>query len=111
MSDKYVIASARLSCTCGTRTVGLMLTPDRHITSRYRFVANRSDIRVENIVDFGICSALQSKCIRTDVSFTPWLECKDNVVVAGHYAVLDTSVLMCSMGGGTISVDDSGQVR
>jgi len=109
MSTEYVVASARLSCVCGSQTVGLLITLDRHITSKPRFIANRSDIRMENIRSFGTCSALQSACIRTDDSFTPWLDCEDDVIVAGHPAVLTSSKILCSIGGGAISVDSSGQ--
>ncbi|MCL2152488.1 MAG: DUF4280 domain-containing protein [Oscillospiraceae bacterium] len=109
MSTEYVVASAKLSCVCGSRTVGLAVHFDRHITSQNKFVANRSDIRVENIPNFGTCNALQSACVREDASLTPWLEYKDDVIVAGHPAVLKSSILMCSIGGGTISVDSSGQ--
>jgi len=110
MSVEYVVASARLRCTCGSGTVGLRLPVDRHISSGMRFIANRSDMFLDNIGSFGTCSALQSGCIREERSLTPWLDCKDNVIVAGHEAVLKTSILMCSIGGGTISVDDSGQL-
>jgi len=109
MPTEYVVENAILSCTCGAQTVGLLITTDRHITSEHRLVANKSDMCAENIQSFGICSALQIDCIREDISLTPWLDCKDDVIVAGHPAVLTSSKLMCSKGGGTISVDGSGQ--
>ena len=41
-------------------------------------------------------------------SLTPWLDCKDDVLIAGHPAVLESSYLMCVVGGGTIKVDVEG---
>ena len=42
-------------------------------------------------------------------SLTPWLDCKEDVMVAGHPAVVESSYIMCVAGGGTITVVDSGQ--
>ena len=110
MSVEYVVNNATLMCSNGSGVVQLVVIPERNICMEERHVANKSDMRVENIGLFGTCAATnQAPCFRRDASLTPWIECKEDVIVAGHPAVLTTSFLMCKAGGGMITVSDSGQ--
>ena len=109
---EYVVATAMLYCDKGCQNVNLRLPADRRIYSGPFFVANKSDFNCdasdENIGSFGVCTGLHTDC-PADKILTPWLECKDDVIVAGHPAVLETSEMMCATGGGRIIIVFSGQ--
>jgi len=44
-----------------------------------------------------------------NISLTPWLDCKEDVLIGGHPAVVESSYIMCTVGGGTIEIIESGQ--
>ena len=143
MSEEYVVEGAMLKCSASDdeyKRVALYIEDDRKIKIDGKYVANKSDIYVENIPSFGLCKnlsqeysvdcSLDDDSDETDTesedeeeckqpceregnredggigSLTPWLDCKDDVLIAGHPAVLESSYLMCIVGGGTISIDE-----
>ena len=107
MSEEYVVSNAELECSCGELPVNLRVLRVRRIEMEGERVANRGDMRhPTEIGSFGICSSRQNVC--TPI-LTPWLECKGDVIISGHLAVLKSSYLMCMAGGGKITVTGSGQ--
>ena len=135
MAEKYVVSGARLKCSNSSTIVRLNILRDRHIhiEQNGNFIANKSDVFPDNIRTFGQCQGCTSdedengdacsvdsagrggRCIREGSrdgdfgSFTPWLGCKEDVLIAGQPAVLESSYIWCLAGGGKITVADSGQ--
>jgi len=69
-------------------------------------------IDIPEIRDFQPCALKEDRTSRESGGrdiLTPWLDCKEDVLVAGHPAVVESSYIMCTAGGGMITVDHTGQ--
>ena len=119
--ERYVVHGAWLRCSRGSHLVPLTILIDRRIKVGNQFIANKSDVFRANVCYFGTCESRKSACVRTGnrpnvsteniipTSLTPWIDCKENVLIAGHPAVLESSYMLCTVGGGIITVRSSGQ--
>lgn len=125
MSDSYVTSQATIKCSCGDRTVKLIVYPDRTVFLTGKPMANISDhISLYNIPPFGRChttrypatgaatAANKGKltpmpCIPGTVS--DWINGKDDYLIKGEPALLKSSYCRCKWGG-IIRFTDDGQV-
>jgi len=125
MSDSYVTSQATIKCSCGDRTVKLIVYPDRTVFLTGKPMANISDhISLYNIPPFGRChttrypatgaatAANKGKltpmpCIPGTVS--DWINGKDDYLIKGEPALLKSSYCRCKWGG-VITITDDGQV-
>ena len=124
MSDSYVTSQATIKCSCGDRTVKLIVYPDRTVFLTGKPMANISDhISLYNIPPFGRChttrypatgaatAANKGKltpmpCIPGTVS--DWINGKDDYLIKGEPALLKSSYCRCKWGG-VITITDDGQ--
>lgn len=125
MSDSYVTSQATIKCSCGDRTVKLIVYPDRTVFLTGKPMANISDhISLYNIPPFGRChttrypatgaatAANKGKltpmpCIPGTVS--DWINGKDDYLIKGEPALLKSSYCRCKWGG-VITITDDGQI-
>lgn len=125
MSDSYVTSQATIKCSCGDRTVKLIVYPDRTVFLTGKPMANISDhISLYNIPPFGRChttrypatgaatAANKGKltpmpCIPGTVS--DWINGKDDYIIKGNPALLKSSYCRCKWGG-VITITDDGQI-
>lgn len=126
MSDSYVTSQATIKCSCGDRTVKLIVYPDRTVFLTGKPMANISDhISLYNIPPFGKChttrypatgaatAANKGKltpmpCIPGTVS--DWINGKDDYLIKGEPALLKSSYCRCKWGG-IITVTNDGQIE
>ena len=109
MGDEYVVDGAGLACSLGTGPGSLTVPPSRNVILRGKKRANIGDcVPSANVSPFGSClrTAPPSACTP---ACTVWEAGKDDVLIQGMPALLDSSFALCPLGGGVITIFDSGQ--
>jgi len=102
---EYVTTGALIKCNCGS-----LITPLRSSTSTVelagQLACTTSDkIPMVNIMPFGICKTKMTPCIP---ALLLWLDFQPDVVFEGANPLLNTSWIMCSIGG-KIEIVHTGQ--
>ncbi|MCL1981934.1 MAG: DUF4280 domain-containing protein [Clostridiales bacterium] len=109
MADEYVVDGAQLECTMGAAPSTLSILPLHRVQLRGKNRANIGDCKpFANISPFGACKVTSppKPCTPACVK---WLGGKADLLVDGEPALLKSGMLVCSAGGGMISIKDSGQ--
>ena len=91
---------------------GLISNPDGRefvMTAMTQFDGSVEEVLVRDDTPCELKTDHVSRSVGGEGILTPWLDCKDNVLIADHPAVLESSYIMCTAGGGTITVEDTGQ--
>lgn len=127
IEESYICSGAVLKCSCGDCMSSLKILPDKRIFISNQPMANVCDHNsLVNIMPFGRCHT--TKFPPTGVATTSnhgkltpmpcvpktpfvWLESSRDVLVAGNYAILNTSYLKCVYGGIISIVKDGQQPR
>ena len=109
MSTEYVVEGATLECTMGIAS-GRLLVPSPHgIELRGKNRANIGDAKpFVNIPSFGGCTIISPPKPCTPAC-TMWYGGKTDTHLQGLPALLTTGKLICTAGGGLITITDSGQ--
>lgn len=124
MADSYVCSKAKIKCSCGDKISTLTVFPDRTIWLTGEPQANISDhISMRNIAPFGKCHttaypATGSATAANHGHLTPmpcvpntpfpWMNGKNDVLLKGQPALLNSSSCKC-VWGGTITITFDGQ--
>jgi len=119
----YVVAGAKLKCSFGDQNSTLKVM-DHKVQAGGQPQANVTDFKPNvNIPTFGNCSSLANPTVAAataanqgrlqkmpcvPVTCTLWLGAKNNVLIGGAAALLDSSKTCCTYGG-QISITDCGQ--
>lgn len=126
MEDSYVTSKAVLKCSCGDKTANLTVYPDRTVFLTGKPMANISDhVPMYNIAPFGRCHTVAypptgSATAANHGTLTPmpcvpgtineWLNGKNDYLIKGKPALLNSSICRCQYGG-VITVVDDGQLK
>lgn len=108
-AQTYVVEGATLMCTLGGKPSNLKIPNSHNVYINSKSRANIGDHRGgENIMSFGPCARAvpPPPCIMATGS--KWIGGKDDVLIDGELALLNTSVSICNCGG-VISIIDDGQ--
>jgi len=124
MEKTYVCSGAKMYCSFGDKIADLVVFPDRTVNLSGSPMANVSDhISMSNIRCFGKCHTVAypptgsatsaNHGVLTPMACVPgtlfdWDEGKDDYVVKGKAALLNTSYCRCKWGG-VISILNDGQ--
>ena len=109
MGKEYVVNSATLECSLGGAPSNLVVLPVHRVKLRGQNRGNIGDaIPFVNILPFGACKKSSPPPPCTPAC-SRWIGGKTDVLIDGDPALLDSDVIVCSAGGGTISISDSGQ--
>lgn len=109
MADEYVVDGAQLECTMGVAPGTLAVLPQHRVQLKGKGRANILDCKAfVNISSFGACTVTSppKPCTPACVK---WLGGKADFLVDGEPALLKSCKVVCSAGGGMISITDSGQ--
>ena len=105
MAD-YLAEGAVLKCSNGTRNSKLVVTSQNSVYTGDKLLASIQDCA---FLPFGECRNNPLKICAPECD--GWNGGKKNVLVAGSYALMDRDTAFCTSGGGTITVDNSGQYK
>jgi hypothetical protein len=109
MSTEYVVEGATLECSMGVASSKLLVAPPHGIELRGKNRANIGDAKpFVNIIPFGACTVTSPPKPCTPACVM-WSGGKTDTLLQGLPALLDTDKLVCTAGGGLISITDSGQ--
>lgn len=102
----YVVHGARTKCSNGS-SPSLLVVPRSHgVHLKGQPQLNIDDYKPNtNIKPFGACKKLKSAC---SPATSPWIGGKEDVLIEGSPALLNTCTNACKVGG-TISITDDGQ--
>jgi hypothetical protein len=122
--QSYVVAGAVLSCSYGSTKSKLQAPFSHGVYSRGKAQLNIMDYKPNiNIMPFGLCGSMANPAVAaataanngvltrmpcTPVVTMPWMNGKQNVLIAKHPALLNKCTNQC-MYAGTISIVDDGQ--
>ena len=123
-STYYVVAGAKLQCSCGTAPCSLIVPPGK-VMIENKPMANMMHFQpMTNITPFGMCTTTANPVVASATAappsgvlkpqpcipqiVSPWVKSKPNVLVQGQPAITENSRLTC-MWSGQISVQDPGQ--
>ncbi|MBC2582569.1 DUF4280 domain-containing protein [Clostridium sp. DJ247] len=110
----YVVAGAKLKCTCGSRKSKLRVPSSHGVYIKDKAQLNVMDYKPGvNITTFGICKSPKNPLVDTFESCKPilnmpWTNGKNEVLVENAPALLNTSTNKCIYDG-TIIIEDDGQ--
>lgn len=105
---EYLKNRAMLQCSCGTIPSLLTVTSNPKIRNREGlFATHKDNIGGINISSFGLC-AICKVCTIAGLQMT-WMGTVSGVKILNNKPLLDTSKLICPMGG-VISCLTSGQM-
>ncbi len=121
MSEAYVVAGAKLKCSCGNQECTFQPS-DRGITVDEKIQGTNMDYQPQNIAGFGMCKSMSNPAVAAATAsnfgvlqqmpcqpvLSPWVNGKTNRTVAGLPAVVDSSQVLCAYAG-VIKVVDCGQ--
>jgi len=107
VSDKsYVVRAAKTRCTFGSEPSRLDLPFCHGIYLKDKPQLNIMDCKpLVNIFTFGRCKK-RGACMPSVA--TPWIQGKEDVLLNGQPALLNTSMIAC-LEGGIIRITDDGQ--
>lgn len=106
-NESYVVRTAKLKCSKSDTPSRLDLPQCHGIYLRKKPQMNIMDYTpIQNITSFGRCKATRGQCV-PEVQ-QPWSKGKDDVLINGSPALLNTSVNYC-LHGGEITITDDGQ--
>ena len=106
-SDSYVVRGAKTRCSLGTSSSHLDLKTCHGVYLHDKPQMNVMDFIPEaNIQPFGTCLVSKAPC--TPAITGPWQQGKNNVLIEGQPALLNTSTNFCTMGG-IITITNNGQ--
>jgi len=109
MSTEYVIEGATLVCSMGAASSKLVIASPHGIELRGGNRANIGDSKpFDNFTPFGTCNVTSPPKPCTPVC-AMWSGGKADTLLQGLPALLNTDKLICTAGGGLISITDSGQ--
>jgi len=109
MAISYVVDGAETSCTMGVNKSTLKILPTRKVVLRGSKRANIGDSApLINILPFGFCKATSPTKPCTPAC-SLWSGGKTGTLVDNHLALLSNSTLICTAGGGIISITKDGQ--
>lgn len=124
MVDSYVCSGAMMKCSMGTSPARLTVLPIRTVFLTGQPMANISDhLTMVNLAPFGLCRSLGFPATASATAAAlgtltpmpcmhntpfPWMGGKNDYIVKGDPALLNSSTCQC-MWGGTISITDDGQ--
>ena len=109
MGISYVVDGAKISCTMGVAKSALKVLPTRTVVLRDSKRANIGDSKpFVNIQPFGACK-ISSPPKPCTPACAMWSGGKVDVLVENLPALLSDSKLICTAGGGIITIDDDGQ--
>lgn len=124
IEESYICSGALLRCTCGDCISSLKILPDKRVFITGQPMANICDHNsMVNIMPFGRCHTTKfpptgSATASNHGKLTPmpcvpktpfnWLDSSNDTLVAGKFAIIDTSYLKCVYGG-IISIVKDGQ--
>ena len=109
MAISYVVDGAETSCTMGVNKSTLKILPTRKVVLCGSKRANIGDSApVVNIVPFGGCK-ITSPPKPCTPACSLWNGGKAGTLVENHLALLSNSTLLCTAGGGIISITKDGQ--
>ena len=109
MAISYVVDGAKISCTMGVAKSTLKILPTRSIVLRDSKRANIGDSKpFVNILPFGACK-ITSPPKPCTPACAMWLGGKTDTLVESLPALLSNSTLICTAGGGIISIKKDGQ--
>lgn len=102
----YVVHGARTKCGNGS-SPSLLVVPNSHgVYLKGQAQLNINDCKPNtNIKPFGTCKKLKGPC---SPATGPWIGGKEDVLVEGAPALLNTCTNACKVGG-AISITDDGQ--
>ena len=123
-STYYVVAGAKLQCSCGTAPCSLIVPPGK-VMIENKPMANMMHFQpMTNITPFGMCTTTANPVVASATAappsgvlkpqpcipqiVSPWVKPKPNVLVQGQPAITENSRLTC-MWSGQVSVQDPGQ--
>ncbi|HBF37686.1 MAG TPA: DUF4280 domain-containing protein [Firmicutes bacterium] len=119
----YAVSGAKLKCSYGDQN-GSLKVMDHKVQAGGKPMANITDFKPNvNISAFGNCSSLANPTVAAataanegrlqkmpciPATCTPWMGAKNNVLIGGAAALLNSSKTCCIYGG-QISISDCGQ--
>lgn len=107
MGVRYVVRGATVKCSSGSSPSKLNLPRSHGMYVNNKPILNDSDTAAgANVMPFGKCSVLDGPC--SPAPAAAWGGTKNDTLVKGRPALIDTSTLTCSIGGG-ITIEDDGQ--
>jgi len=102
---EYVTTGALLKCSCGSMPTPLT-SSNTTVEIAGQLACTTSDkIPLVNIVPFGICKTTKIPCMP---ALTVWLDFQWDVKFGGANPLLNTSWIMCGLGG-KVEVQHTGQ--
>jgi hypothetical protein len=109
MSKEYVVMGAQLECSLGVAPSNLVILPRNRVQLRGEYAANIGDAKpFVNIFPFGACK-ITSPPKPCTPACTMWIGGKTDVLLGGLPRLLNSDKLVCTAGGGVITIKDSGQ--
>jgi hypothetical protein len=105
MSKEYVVDGAQLECTLGVTPGKLVVSPGRLSKLKGKNKANIGDC---SIIPFGACKIISPPKLCTPTGVR-WIGGKTDTLIEGLPALLDSDKLLCTTGGGIITIKYSGQ--
>jgi len=109
MEIEYVVDGAQLKCSLGVVPSNLVVLPQHRVELKEKNRANIGDAKpFVNILPFGACK-ITSPPKPCTPACAMWIGGKADVLIQGLPALLNCDKLVCSAGGGIITVNDSGQ--
>jgi hypothetical protein len=108
MPKVFVVDGATLKCSFGTDTCKLIVLPRKEMLTG-KYMANITDSKIVNIPSFNLC-ILYYPPLPCTPACDEWISGKPDFLVEEKDALLDSSVVVCMICGGMITVTDCGQV-
>ncbi|OPZ90135.1 MAG: hypothetical protein BWY74_02443 [Firmicutes bacterium ADurb.Bin419] len=122
--DSYVVEGATLKCSFGDSSSKFMVPMKHEAYINDKSQGNMMDFTpMVNIKPFGMCSSIANPMVAQATSAaggvlqkmpcipatsSPWMCCKNDLLITGFPAILKSSTLMC-MWCGVIEIEDDGQ--
>ncbi|RZJ57653.1 MAG: DUF4280 domain-containing protein [Hymenobacter sp.] len=97
-SHEYIQAGALLQCDKGSLPCPLSVPPRTPTVGGQPWCNTNDRDPVVNRLNFGVCAVTQKACPAT-CQPTQWQNVQTSVDVAGRPALLDSSFIMCAVGG------------
>lgn len=97
-SHEYIRAGALLRCDKGTLPSPLSVPPRTPMLGGQPWCNTNDRDPIVNQFNFGVCAVTQKPCLATCRPLQ-WLDVQNNVSIAGRPALLDSSSILCAVGG------------
>lgn len=123
---QLVTTGAQAMCTFGTAPGTINVTSQTTCLAEGKPVATIQDVQMVNITPFGLCTSLANPQVAAATAaalgvLTPqpcmlmaagtWIPTKPTVLIGGKPCLTNDCKMMCTNGGGNISIVSPGQMK